>query len=213
MNLCPTKDLDLYPVIKVGHFVRFESNGGTPIEYQFVLATEKAIEPKAPERTGYTFDKWYSDEACTAAYDFNTVVTADIKLYAKWIPTTSPYKVNIWLENPNRGSGTATASDYIFYGYYTKSAATEAKNITYTVADFTTGTMEKSVAFVRKGDIASQIFFLDDQYGSQALTLTNASLAAVNEEGVKADGSTELNVYLRRAEYNFTLKDSSSVTS
>ena len=33
---------------------------------------------------GYTFGGWYTDEACTQAYDFSTPVTADLTLYAKW---------------------------------------------------------------------------------------------------------------------------------
>ena len=32
----------------------------------------------------YTFEGWYTDEACTEAYDFAAPVTADLTLYAKW---------------------------------------------------------------------------------------------------------------------------------
>lgn len=39
------------------------------------------------EREGYTLDGWYTDENCTDGneYDFNSLVTADITIYAKWV--------------------------------------------------------------------------------------------------------------------------------
>ena len=45
--------------------------------------------PTEPKREGYTFDGWYSDKDFKTAWDFNTPITADTTLYAKWteIPT------------------------------------------------------------------------------------------------------------------------------
>lgn len=40
--------------------------------------------PADPERDGYTFAGWFSDEACTQAWDFESPVTSDMTLYAKW---------------------------------------------------------------------------------------------------------------------------------
>jgi uncharacterized repeat protein (TIGR02543 family) len=38
-----------------------------------------------PEKEGHIFDGWFSDEACTTEWNFDTdVVTADTDLYAKW---------------------------------------------------------------------------------------------------------------------------------
>ncbi len=63
----------------------FESNSGSAVAPQSVTCGEAATEPDAPERLGYTFDGWFSDEALAKAYDFAaTHVTADITLYAKW---------------------------------------------------------------------------------------------------------------------------------
>ena len=44
----------------------------------------KLVKPADPTREGYTFAGWYTDEACTEAYDFSAAVTADMTLYAKW---------------------------------------------------------------------------------------------------------------------------------
>lgn len=41
--------------------------------------------PEDPVRAGYVFGGWYTDEACTEAFEFeNAVVTEDMTLYAKW---------------------------------------------------------------------------------------------------------------------------------
>lgn len=45
---------------------------------------KKMTRPNDPERDGYTFTGWYTDEACTQAYNFDTPVTAAFTLYAGW---------------------------------------------------------------------------------------------------------------------------------
>ena len=44
----------------------------------------KVAEPTVPSKEKYDFAGWYTDEACTKAYDFESVVNGDITLYAKW---------------------------------------------------------------------------------------------------------------------------------
>ena len=51
---------------------------------QSVLYGGTAVEPKAPEAEGYSFDGWYLEASCKTAYDFSQPVTKDIILYAKW---------------------------------------------------------------------------------------------------------------------------------
>lgn len=65
--------------------VAFNSNGGSACDTKFVATADgKLVKPADPTRDGYTFGGWYTDEACTQAYDFSTPVTADMTLYAKW---------------------------------------------------------------------------------------------------------------------------------
>lgn len=80
--------------------VAFNSNGGSACDTKFVATADgKLVKPADPTRDGYTFGGWYTDEACTRAYDFATPVTADLTLYAKWTKNAT---------NPggNGGSGT-----------------------------------------------------------------------------------------------------------
>ena len=45
----------------------------------------KATKPNDPVVLGYDFGGWFTNEACTNAYDFNSVVSSNITLYAKWM--------------------------------------------------------------------------------------------------------------------------------
>ena len=62
--------------------VTFNPDNGEPAFTQDVEYEGKATEP-APEKTGYTFDGWYLDEA-EEPFDFDTIITSDITLTAKW---------------------------------------------------------------------------------------------------------------------------------
>ena len=64
--------------------VKFDSNGGTEVESQTVTKGEKATRPEDPTKKGYDFDGWYLDLDDTEEYDFNSKVTKDITLEAKW---------------------------------------------------------------------------------------------------------------------------------
>ena len=61
--------------------------GGT-YATQIVQAGEKAIEPDVPSRQGYQFTDWYLDDT---KYDFNTAVTGNMTLTAKW--TANSYTI------------------------------------------------------------------------------------------------------------------------
>ena len=54
---------------------------------QIVQAGEKAIEPDVPSRRGYRFTDWYLDDT---KYDFNTAVTEDMTLTARWKDIEKP---------------------------------------------------------------------------------------------------------------------------
>ena len=64
------------------HTVTFNSNGGSDVPEQ-IRANAAATKPDS-RKAGYTLVGWYTDEACTAAYDFTQPVTNSVTLYAKW---------------------------------------------------------------------------------------------------------------------------------
>ena len=84
-NLYYTNDSGhLFCVKSQAHRVKFNSQGGSPVKDQTPASGSTVTKPVDPTREGYTFGGWYTDEACTQAYDFGTPVAADMTLYAKW---------------------------------------------------------------------------------------------------------------------------------
>lgn len=65
----------------VTHTVAFDSAGGAPVDTQTVNDGDKAKEPAAPTRDGYTFKGWWNGDT---AYDFAQPVTGDLTLTAHW---------------------------------------------------------------------------------------------------------------------------------
>lgn len=77
--------------------VTFDSNGGSDVS---ALTVENgstytaAQKPADPVKNGYAFTGWYTDEDCTVAYDWDTLVTEPITLYAGWTEATVVYYVD-----------------------------------------------------------------------------------------------------------------------
>ena len=86
--------------LNAGVKVSFSAGEGSKVDFQTTAVNGSVAKPADPMRKGYTFAGWYTDEACTEAYDFSVAVTADMTLYAKWIKNAV---------NPggNGGSGSA----------------------------------------------------------------------------------------------------------
>ena len=80
--------------------ITFDTDGGSTVAAQTVAHGEKAVRPADPERNGFTFGGWYTDEDCTDGneYDFDTPVTENITLYAKWSGHTHSWAAD-WSKN------------------------------------------------------------------------------------------------------------------
>ena len=130
----------VYAFFKKKHTVAFDANGhGTAPSSQIIVAGAKATLPTpAPTETGYTFSGWYKDADCTNAFDFNTAITANITLYAKW--TADQYDITYKDQGGSTFSGahedgyptkhtygtettlkTASKDGYTFDGWFTTS--------------------------------------------------------------------------------------------
>ena len=71
------------------HSVAFDSQGGSSVAAQTVTKGAAATIPSAPTRDGYVFGGWYTDAACMTAYDFSTIVSKDVTLFAKWTKSSA----------------------------------------------------------------------------------------------------------------------------
>lgn len=87
------------------------------IPIQYVLDGQEAIAPTpAPTKTGYIFNGWYIDNGLyNTEYQFDTPVTANIDLIAKWTkePASAPEKVTVTF---NSNGGTSVPSQTITKG-------------------------------------------------------------------------------------------------
>ena len=62
--------------------VKFDSNGGSPVQTRAIESGKTLIEPDEPERIGYTFVGWYNEDT---AWNFETeTVKSNVNLTAKW---------------------------------------------------------------------------------------------------------------------------------
>ena len=94
--------------------VTFNAYGGFPTpDEQHVKSGEKAVLPVAPTLKGYTFAFWYlgEDEQNATAYDFNTPVTENITLTAKW-------NINKYTVTFNSYGGSKVDPQVVEYGLY-----------------------------------------------------------------------------------------------
>ena len=70
--------------------VTFDTGDGSEIKPVSVNPGEAVARPKTnPTLRYYEFIDWYSDKACTKKYDFATIITSDLTIYAKWVDATT----------------------------------------------------------------------------------------------------------------------------
>lgn len=140
-------DTTLYAKWDEIYTVTFNVGGhGTAPTPQKVENGSKATKPENPTAKGWRFDGWYTDEKCTARYDFDKAVTANTTLYAKWtqlftltFETNGGTKIDS-VEAPDGslvylGSYKPTKSGYYFVGWYTDKNLTRASRVGYVRMD------------------------------------------------------------------------------
>ena len=88
--------------------VTFDSMGGSAVTAQEVIYNKKATSP-SPTKTGLTLAGWYTSEdsgttLSETAFDFDTEITENLTLYAKWGVSVS--SLSTYLENLPAGDAT-----------------------------------------------------------------------------------------------------------
>ena len=87
----------LYPIVEKGHWIEFNSNGGSYVAPLFVANGTTPTPPANPSKPGYTFDGWYDAQG---KYDFNKSLSENVELTAQWTAAgNTNYTVIHWLEN------------------------------------------------------------------------------------------------------------------
>ena len=91
----PATDIIYYAKWTINTYtVNFDSQSGSAVASKVTNYNTAITTPIAPTKTGYTFVGWYNDAGCTSAYVFNTLVTGDDTLFAKWTPRSYTVSFN-----------------------------------------------------------------------------------------------------------------------
>lgn len=89
--------------VKKAYTVTFESNEGSTVNSVGVLEGHTLIFPENPEKKGYTFSGWFSDEDLFSQWHSDSVVKEPLTLYAKWSLTqySIHYELNGGSQDPD----------------------------------------------------------------------------------------------------------------
>lgn len=143
LNLVAKWDINQYTVQFVSDHGSFADQ---TIEHGKPIDTDKLTPPIVE---GFTFDGWYADKAHETKFDFNTQITSDTKVYAKW--TAKDYEVSFITEHSDApdsqnvpynktatNPGELTAEGYTFIGWYTDETYTKEFDFTKPITSNTT---------------------------------------------------------------------------
>lgn len=101
--------------------VTFDTDGGTEIEPDSVTENLTAKRPKNPTKEGYDFGGWYNEDGEKYLF-YQTPITSDTTIYAKWLPLQTVNFVTDYGEIPQNqkiGYGKyATEPTITYEGYY-----------------------------------------------------------------------------------------------
>ena len=76
-------------------------HGGANISSQTFVSGNKASEPTAPKEDGWVFGGWYTEKGCKYRFSFDSAVTSDIILYAKWDRVTTVVSAPVATTTPS----------------------------------------------------------------------------------------------------------------
>lgn len=93
------ENITVYAKVEPGHWLHFDSDGGTYVAPQFYSADATTAAPNVVTKPGYTFSHW---EYNGTKFEFGSPLTENITLKAHWnVNTSTRYTVIHWQENAN----------------------------------------------------------------------------------------------------------------
>lgn len=116
--------------------IAFDTQGGSYITPLRPAYNTTISAPAVPTKYNVTFGGWYTSSACTAAYNFASMITGDMTLYAKWTCAYTLMKnannVSNWPADGSVTAGSAltisttpTRPGKTFKGWYTSASCND----------------------------------------------------------------------------------------
>lgn len=143
-----------------------------------------AIEPAAPSKAGYTFDKWN--------YDFSEPITQNTSVCAVWkAHTDTPYKVQYYLENAN-DNGYTLHETVDLQGETDMFARAEIKTFehffhTYSPNGYYYGRESESGNIRGDGSLVLKVYYNREKF---SISNENPDFGSITNEGMKKYGAT-----------------------
>ena len=194
-------DVRLFGLPSDYHVLSWQNTGDAALPDQTVQAGMKITRPAEPSYAEHTFGGWYSDAACTQAWDFEKDVMPDgnLTLYARWLYTPAGFSYTI-------ADGRATITKY------------EGSAVNLVIPDEIGGAAVGALAAesipdsVARLTIPAGVAEIDAKAFRYAGGLTSIAVAAGNavyrsEDGVLYRGDTLICYPQSRAGEKFTVPD------
>jgi uncharacterized repeat protein (TIGR02543 family)/LPXTG-motif cell wall-anchored protein len=175
-----TDNIDLWPVFESAHWLTFDANvsdsSATYTAAQRYTSDETTKAPTDPQRQGYTFGGWYTDQGCTEGneFAFGSTLSENTTVYAKWTPAEANYTVIIWRQRVTDDKGAAEADKTYDYA--------ESHTVTSTTGETVDSSDESKYTGYTTGDYKG---FIYNHTNPDSIT-------------VAGDGSSVINVYYDR---------------
>lgn len=197
--------------------IKFVTNCSDVVADEAISENNKISMPSNLHKDGYTLVGWYLDNTYQNEYDFNTPITSDLTLYAKWV--VSEYKVTFngttlpdvevkhgeHIEKPSN----PTKTGYTFVGWYSDNACT-------TVFDFENTIITKDTTIYELFKKINDSSDIDDKdNGSGNVTnpgdIEVEAVSGAMESGYitfkKLNGVNEYDYYFKDDNGNYSLVD------
>jgi len=106
-----TSDMIMYAKWTPIYYVEFV-DGGEVIDTTGVLVG-KTVSPLTLTREGYDFDGWYVDKEFKNKFDFNTALTQDYTVYAKWTKLFTVTYVNVFYTHDGKTMHSSASEEVV----------------------------------------------------------------------------------------------------
>ncbi len=153
------------------------------VDSQTISSGDKATEPTTPTKEGYTFDGWFAAE-CETAFDFDTAITADLALTAKW--TINSYTVTFDEQNGTTAEGASMHYGATIVAPESNPTKTATAELTFAFASWNTSADGTGDDFVADSTVSGDI-----TYYAQYTSVTNSYTVTFDEQnGTTAEGAS-----------------------
>ena len=181
--------------------VEFNTNGGSEIDPINVESGQKVSRPSNPHNGDKIFVQWCSDATLTTEFDFNTPITDNITIYAKWADPVITHTVEF---NTNGGTSISplevqdgnvfekpknpTKDGKIFENWYEEEELEHEYNFNNPVTQGITLHAKWVQEYSKSDDNNNEVVFISDENKNLHLivkdlsTLTDEELAILNPE-------------------------------